>query len=237
MEFNALVLRNTSYRDSDAMVTAINSEKSFSFLARGVRKSTSKNAFSIVPLTYSHFDVLKTKEGFSLKTGFVMESFPKIRDHYEGLMMIDFLSELTIKLIPESDYVKAYKPLTTILHLLEDGFDHLTLAIIYFAFVLNASGYGWNVDSCQKCGHKEAIVACNHAAGGFICRNCFDGSSGAIQDLRLLKIIRYIFKVEPDMYSKIAFEKEECLTILKYLDEFTKNTIQFELKSIKLLQL
>ena len=236
MEIDGLVLRVTPYRDYDAMVLVVNERSSFSFLARGVRKIQSKNAFSVLPFAYSHFDLMKTKDGLSLKTGSIKDSYSKIRDSYDGLAMFDFMSETASRFLPEKELYKTYQPIKKILELLNSGFDRYTLSIIYLAFILNESGYGWNISGCQKCGQKDDIVALNTTSGGFICRNCFDGHNGAKLTPRLLKIIRYIFMVQPEMYDHIAFEKDECLLILSFLEEFILNTVQFPLKSLKLLQ-
>lgn len=236
MEIDGLVLRVSAYRDYDAMVNVITERSSFSFLARGVRKIQSKNSFSLLPLAQSHFDLLKTKDGLSLKTGSIINSHAKLRDSYRGLMMMDFITEVTTKFLVEKDLHKAYQSIKEILKLLEEGFDHYTLAIIYLAFILRESGYGWNISSCQKCGQKKGIVALNVSSGGFICQNCFDGQNGAKLSSRLLKIIRYIFMVEPEMYGHIAFEKSECLLILSLMEEFILGTVDFSIKSLKLLQ-
>lgn len=236
MEIDGLVLRVNPYRDFDAMVTVINEHSTYAFLARGVRKVQSKNCFSILPFAYSHFDLMKTKDGLSLKTGSIKNSYSKIRDSYVGLAMFDFMSEATTRFLQETELHHAYPSIKKILELLDEGFDHLTLAIIYLAFILNESGYGWNVGSCQKCGQKDDIVALNTSTGGFMCRECFDGQNGAKLTPRLLKIIRYIFMVQPKMYDHISFEKNECLLILSMMEEFILNTVQFPLKSLKLLQ-
>lgn len=236
MEIDGLVLRVNQYRDYDAMVCVINERSSFSFLARGIRKIQSKNSFSVLPFAESHFDLMKTKDGLSLKTGSIIKSHSKLRDSFIGLTMFDFIGEVTSKFLLEKDYYKAYPSIKRIIELLESGFDHYTLAIIYLAFILNESGYGWSVDKCQKCGQKDDIVAINTSSGGFMCRDCFDGQNGAKLTTRLLKIIRYIFMVKPEMYDHIAFEKDECLVVLSLLEEFILGTVEFKLKSLKLLQ-
>ena len=236
MEIDGLVLRVNPYRDYDAMVTVINERSSFSFLARGVRKIQSKNSFSVLPFAYSHFDLMKTKDGLSLKTGNVIDSHSKVRDSFQGLLMLDFIGEVTSKFLEEKEFYKAFPSIKKIIELLERGFDLYTLAIIYLAFILNESGYGWNVKACQKCGQKDDIVAINTSTGGFICRDCFDGQNGAKLSTRLLKIIRYIFMVQPEMYDHIAFEKDECLVILSLIEEFILGTVEFRLNSLKLLQ-
>ena len=42
--------------------------------------------------------------------------------------------------------------------------------------------------------------------------------------------------VQPEMYDHISFEKEECLLILSLLEEFIVGTVEFNIKSLKLLQ-
>ena len=236
MKIDGIVLRVNPYRDFDAMVNVITERSSFSFLARGIRKIQSKNAFSVLPFAESHFDILKTKDGLSLKTGSILNSHSKLRESYSGLLMMDFIVEVTTKFLLEKDLYKAYKPIKRILELLEEDFDHYTLSIIYLAFILNESGYAWNVHSCQKCGQKSSIVALNTSTGGFICEDCFDGQNGAKLNERLLRIIRYIFMVKPEMYDHIAFSKDECLLVLSIMEEFILGTVEISLKSLKLLQ-
>ena len=236
MEIEGLVLQANNFRDYDQMVTVITENRTYSFLARGVRKIQSKNSFSVQLFSFSRFDIMKTKDGLSLKTGTLIESYKQVRESFEGLMMFDYLSEVTTKFLPESERHKAYASLKKILDLLNKGFDHYTLAIIYLAFILNESGYGWNVHSCQKCGQKDLIVAINTSSGGFICQNCFDGQNGAKLSPRLLKIIRYIFMVQPEMYDHISFGKDECLVVLSLLEEFVLNRTETDLKSLKLLE-
>ena len=126
MEIDGLVLRVNPYRDYDAMVTVINERSSFSFLARGVRKIQSKNSFSVLPFAYSHFDLMKTKDGLSLKTGSVIDSHSKTRESYHGLLMLDFIGEITSKFLTEKELYKAYPSINKVIDLLERGFDHYT---------------------------------------------------------------------------------------------------------------
>lgn len=235
MEIDALVLRVTPFRAQDAMVLAIDQNKTYSFLARGVRKTQSKNSFSLLPWSYSHFSLLKTKDGLSLKTGSLINDYGVLRSNFEHLAMLDFLSEATMKLIHEKELSKVYLSLKKILELLVNGFSPKTLQIIYLATLLRHSGYSWNVDSCQKCGQKSVIVATNTGSGGFICENCFDGVNGVKLTTRLLKIIRYIFMVEPEMYDHIAFSDDECKTVMALLEEFLVQTVEVTLKSTKIL--
>ena len=75
MEFEGIVIKTTPFRDQDAMVSILSSNKIYSVLARGVLKIDSKNAHRVSPFTLSRFNVMKTKEGYSLKNGELINSF------------------------------------------------------------------------------------------------------------------------------------------------------------------
>jgi len=235
MEINGIVLKRVPFRDHDAMISVVTPRRMFSFLARGVDKITSKNTFSVSPYVLSSFELMKTKEGLSLKTGTLINSYPNAKNKLETLAVLDFISEITFRLLDDGEYSSLFSCIQRILELLDSGFDPKTLAIIYFATVLNASGYAWNVDSCQKCGSKTAIVAINPKKGGFICQECFSPEFDTKLSSRELNIFRYIFKVTPEFYTKTSFTTSECNKVIKILNSFVSDVTDLELKSTKLL--
>lgn len=235
MDINGIVLKRVPFRDHDAIISVVTPERMFSFFARGVDKITSKNTFSVSTYSLSSFELMKTKDGLSLKTGKLINSFSKAKEKLDTLAVLDFISEITFRLLEEGDYPSLYKSIKRILELLDNGFDPKTLTIIYFATILSAAGYSWNVDSCQKCGSKAAIVAINPLRGGFICQNCFMGGNDLKLTARELNIFRYIFKVTPELYDRTVFTKEECNKVISILHHFVLHVADFELKSTKLL--
>lgn len=235
ININGIVLKRVPFRDHDAIISIVTPERMFSFLARGVDKITSKNTFSVSPYSLSNFELMKTKEGLSLKTGKLINSYSHAKDNLDTLAVLDFISEITFRLLEDGDYPSLFESIKKILELLDQGFHPKTLAIIYFATILNAAGYGWNVDSCQKCGSKASIVAINPQRGGFICRECFEAGNGVKLTPRELNILRYIFKVTPNLYEKTSFINEECTKVISILDHFVLDIVDIQLKSTKLL--
>ncbi len=234
-EITGIVIRNTQFRDSDAMVTVLSNEKIYSFLARGVLKIKSKNASSVNLYNKSKFTLTKNKDGFSLRTGEVINSYKTSRKNLETLSVLDFLGEVTNKLIISEDAEQAYLWLDALLDALDDGHDPLTIALIYLCNVLKINGSGINVNECVICHKKEAIVGLNFSLGGFICRNCASSGNEPKIDPEKLKMIRFLFKVDIShiTYAIVGFKYGQ--EFLKELGEYVNNQFDVTLKSIQIL--
>ena len=236
MEIEGIVIRNSQYRDHDSMVSILAKDRIYSVLARGVNKIDSKNAHRVSLFVRANYSILKTQEGYSLKNGSVINGYERIKSSFEGLVSLDFISEITNKMITNCDTESLYDSLTSILDLLNEGYDALTLLNIYLAKVLRVAGFGLNVDSCQNCGHVTSIVGISYHNGGFICADCFDKNNHKKCSARKLKIFRYLFKAEPKDYNKVVLEKDEAKEILLELIEFTQNIAQLDFKSVELIK-
>ena len=236
MEFEGIVIRRTSFKESAAMITVLTKDRIRSFLAKGVLKITSKNAPSVNLFTKSLFQTFHGAEGDWLRVGEVINSYPNLTKDFQKLAILDFISEITNNLIGENDATNVYPFLEKTLEALNGDFSPLTALLIYFAKVLQASGYGLDVDSCVICGKKEGITTLSFKDGGFICKNCFDASMHDKNDARKLKIIRYIFKVDIDNFQKIAFSNDECKNIIFEICDFLNYSSQIEFKSLNLLR-
>lgn len=236
MEFEGIVIRRTTYKEGAAMISVLTNKKIKSFLAKGVLKTTSKNAPSVNLFTKSKFNVFHGQDGDWLRQGEIIESFPNIIKDFTKLAILDFISEITNSLIGTNDSGEVYSFLDKTLHCLNEDFSPLTATLIYFAKVLKAAGYGLDVDKCSICGKKEAITALSFKDGGFICEKCFSASNHEKTDVRKLKIYRYIFKVDLDNFDRVAFGNDEAKQIIFELSEFLNFASQIEFKSLTLLK-
>ena len=196
---------------------------------------TSKNAPSVNLFTKSKFQVFHGQDGDWLRVGEIIESFPNINGDLEKLAILDFISELTNTLLESNDAKDIYDFLDKTLQSLNGGFDAWTALSIYFAHVLTAAGYGLNVDKCAICGKPTSIIALSYKDGGFICDKCFDKTRHVKSDVRKLKIMRYIFKVDLDNFTRVTFGKDECKEIIFELADFLDWTSQIRFKSLTLL--
>jgi DNA repair protein RecO len=228
------VIHLSAYKDNDAMVSVYTANGSISFLARGIQKTTSKNAASCQLLSYSHFSLEEGKSGgYSLKEGVSLKPIDG-RDNLERLTAFSFLAELSAKLIQEDEVSEAYPWLKGSLDALEGNADPFTVSLIYFAHLLIIGGYGLDVDECIYCQSKSNIKGVSYADGGFVCANEMD--EGAIPlDARHLKILRYVFRCGIGDIQRVAFSKEECQGFFQSLSQYLADLTGVELKSIALL--
>lgn len=235
MEFEGIVVRVTPFKDNDMMVNVLSHERMYSFLARGVLKMSSKNAPSVLLYAHSSFETSKGKEGFLLKRGQLINSYKHARDNLNTLLALDFIGELTSKLIQSEDCREIYPFLVKCLDLLNHGFDVLNVVTIYFAKVLKASGYGIDVDECVISHQTSQIVAISFVDGGFISKDCYESEKHTLLSARLLNIYRFIFKCGVEDVERANFTKSECINILEKLAEFASDISGTNLKSLPLL--
>lgn len=236
LEVEGIVIKSTPFRENDAMITMISRDRLYPFLARGVMKFSSKNAASVSLFSKSLVSLSKTKDGLSLRSGTLLESYNALNSKFEVLASIKLICEITSTFIIQADECsRIYAALEKTLTLINKGFSSLTISLIYFAYVLRAIGYGLNVDKCVKCGQKLQITSISYEDGGFICQNCFEALKHKKATKRKLQIIRYIFKVEPSSFDKIEFSNEECLSIIEELNDFVNSKLDIRLRTIKLL--
>lgn len=236
MEIVGIVTRLTPFKEKDAIVNVIGEERVFSFLARGVFGLASKNMASVQPFSQSRFMLAKGKEGLSLQTGTLIESFPHAKEKLEALTTLSFIGELTNKITEGAEVGPLYAAFLQTLSLLNAGFHHLTLALLYLATALKALGIGLEVNKCVISGQRSDISAISYVDGGFVATPFFDALRHQKCSERKLKIIRQAFLAQPSDFGRIAFERNECLQIIKELSQYLLDAAGIRLKSLSLLE-
>ena len=227
------VLRVSSYKENDAMVTVLASDGMYSFLARGVLKNTSKNFSSCQLLAKSRFSLNEQNSGnYSLSESQVI-NVPDGKSDLLRLGIFSFVSEACLKLVTEEEAKEIYPWLDkTMENLKEDG-KEASSALVFLSHLLNEIGYGLEVSECVGCGGKTGIVGVSFKDGGFVCKDCAHESDK--MDNRDLKILRFCFKCQISDVDRVTFEKEESIKLLKRLIRYIDSFTGVKLKSLDLL--
>lgn len=224
-------IRTAPYKENDCMVSFLSEEGLFSFLARGIKKPTAKNAAAMGVLVKSEVSLESFGQSLTLKESKIISSIdPKDLKVASSLM---FLSELSSKSIEEGEGQENYIWLDKCLSLLKDGFHPFTAVLIYLAKTLSFMGFGLNVDSCIVCSKKKGIVYCSCEEGGFLCEEHAEGRS---DDLRKLKMMRYIFALPIEDFGRVSFEDLESVHLIKELSEYLLEMSGIRLKSLEILE-
>lgn len=229
------VIRVSSYKEADAMVNAIDKDGTFAFLARGIKKMTSKNYASCLPLCYSKFSLTPSlSNSLSLKEGMPISSLPD-KDNLEYMGSVSLIYEIAGKLIQDEDGAKDYPWLDEAIKALKNGFSPLTSCLLLLCHILVNMGYGLNVDSCVICNKKKDIIGISYEEGGFMCRDEEGDNSLIPLSPRLLNIIRYSFRCGTKDFQRVSFAKDECLLLLNQLGQYVDDVIGVSLKSLLIL--
>ncbi len=228
------IIRLSDFKDKDRIVNIVGEEGLISFHAYGVKKITSRNASSLLPLAYSSFLLTEKNDLYTLKEGTLLKT-PPYKDDLKSMASLSFIEEVSSKLIMEEDAKSAYLWLKAALEAIDKGFSPFTATLIYFAQLIELEGYGLNVDSCVICGNKRKIVGIDYEAGGFVCENEERSPGATYPGKRTLEILRYIFRCGPSDLSRVSFEDKECLLIIESLCKYVKSNLSTSFKSLKML--
>ncbi|OPZ35305.1 MAG: DNA repair protein RecO [Tenericutes bacterium ADurb.BinA155] len=231
-----IIIHLTTLKESDAMVNAIGPEGLFSFYARGINKITSKNLGAVQALSHSKLTLTIGKEGsFTLKEGEAIESFV-VSDDLEALAVLNFVMELTAKIVQPDEAPAAYRWLLASLKAIKGKSNPLTVGLIYFAHLLNNGGIGLDVDECVICHSKTHIIAISYEDGGFVCESCYDPETMHTASPRKLKILRYLFRCQIEDLPRVSFTKEELIPLYQELSTYLNDLTGTNLKSLGIIQ-
>lgn len=234
-----IVLRKTELGEADCMVSCIGEEGKFSFYAKGIRKTTSKNAPSLNELTLSEFTLLLRPGGdanYLLKEASGRKNYMKDGD-FDAIAVENFLCELTSRAYneEEGEGKEFYPYLKAALEAINDGFDPLTVGFLCFATTLRLIGFGLEVDNCVRCLGKKGIIGVNYPDGGFICSSCFEGDFDEKLDAYSLKVLRFAFRYKPEDMRRVVFPKESIRPLFHSLEEYFREGLGYSLKTLQFL--
>lgn len=220
IEIEGIVLRQTPYKEKDAIISVLTEKGIASFYARGILSLTSKNASSCLVYAYSRFLLSSRGDKLTLRKGELIDSFYNNYQSVLKMTSLSLMSEVVFKISGDDDG-RLYPSFYRILNLLKDDFDVLTLITIFLAKAINYSGYALQYEECTQCGSKRSIVAVDYSLGGFICKKCLKNNS--IESSVYLKTFRYVFKVDVVDYDKIVLNETVCKRLIHEFISFLKD--------------
>ncbi|MCQ2799474.1 MAG: DNA repair protein RecO [Bacilli bacterium] len=226
-------LRISAYKENDAMVTVLSGDGLFSFLARGVQKSTSKNFASCTLLAKAKYSLNESASGNLTLAESEVLSVPDGGDDLIRLSLFSLISEICLKLVSEEEAASIYPWLEKAMEHTKEKGKEASAVLILLCHVLKGAGYALEVDGCVKCGSKTAIQGVSFNDGGFVCKDCVLPSEKL--DTRNLKILRFCFKCELSDMDRVSFENKESVAMIRRLAQYIDDYTGVKLKSLSLL--
>ena len=179
--------------EDSSISTILTKDKIVSCIARKAYLPSSKTHFASMMLQKISFDFSEDRK--FLKDVKLEEDNSSLYEDIVLSLASQVFVEASIKTLQEQDQIP-YLYFEEGIRLLKEGFDPLTLVLIYLAVISKVCGFAINIDSCLDCGNKKNLVSFSFSEGGFFCKNCAQEEGMKKSDITYMNIIRYIYMVD-----------------------------------------
>lgn len=232
---SGIVLRNSTSKESDGVITCLSKEGFFSFYAHGVKKITSKSAMSLQPLSSCEFSLsIDSKGNATLKEASLLEILLP-SENLDAFSIDNLLIELSLRFLQEDEAAEAFPWVLRAFQAIKKGGDPYCAGLICFAHLLVIGGIGLDVDECVCCGARNKIETIDLDTGGFVCPSCFQNETMGKVSREILKIYRYIFKAPLTDYGRVNLGWEACRPIYLSLGHYLEKNTGVKLRTLDLL--
>ena len=232
---SGVVLRDSTSKENDGVITCLSKEGFFSFYAHGVKRMTSKSGMFLQPLSFCEFSLsIDSKGGATLKEASLMETLLP-SENLDAFSSDNLLIELSLRFLQEDEAAEAFPWVLSAFQTIKKGHDPYCVGLICFAHLLVIGGIGLDVDECVCCGARNIIETIDLDAGGFICPSCFQAETMGRVSRDVLKIYRYIFKAPITDYGRVNLGWEACRPIYLSLGHYLEKNTGVKLRTLDLL--
>ena len=172
----AIIIKAIDYKENDKLIWAYCEELGkITFIAKGAKKSKSKNLSLTLPLCFGEYIFFKGRNLYNLQEGKIINSFQGLLNNLDKLTYSSYVCELIDICVQDSEVNKTlFREFITCLYLLNtDAMDYELLIRAFELRLLSATGYGLEFDKCCIC--KRSIgtsdyISLSHFGG--VCVEC-----------------------------------------------------------------
>ena len=231
-----IVLSISSYKEKDAVISAISEDQFITFLARGINNPKSKNIAINNPLTIADIELMDGNFKYPvLKSSKQLFTPMRIDMDSKYLGSLLFINEVVNYLFPDEDKPKMFKTVEDSVTALKKSKDWLMVLLLFMAQVIRLGGFELEVNQCVNCGSKKNIVAFSFDEGGFICQNCFDESLGRDLNKDQMILLRKVCNARDMHLLDSGYNHEEALLLFEKFIHFMEEAFGYHFKNLRLL--
>lgn len=174
---NAIVLSRRDFREGDQIITCLTEEYGKrDFIARGIKKCTSKNGAALEPFSFVFIGVAEGKDRQYITSVQLQEYFSEIRADVQKSMYAGYMVSLVESwVLPHEQNTGIYAFLLRFLSVLATHLPSTDFLDTSILELLSYIGFELVLDACIVC-EKQALGATTYtidiAAGGVVCRGC-----------------------------------------------------------------
>jgi DNA repair protein RecO (recombination protein O) len=239
----AIILRTRDHGESDRLVSFLaGGYGKLTGIAKGARRSKKRFVHTLEPLSLVHMTfVERASSGLvRIDASELRNPFTALRQDLARLGYASLGAELVLELAPEREANPAlFALLAQYLERLEAGGDPETLALLFQARILSLSGFGPNLQRCNRCGEEPTVPGewyFSVSRGALLCPA--HRSGGGITPLSpgTILILRQAQRLPLEKLWRLRFHPQsraECRTLLLGL---IRHHLEKDLKSLTVLQ-
>lgn len=172
----AIIIKAIDYKENDKLIWAYCEDLGkITFIAKGAKKSKSKNLSLTLPLCFGEYIFFKGRNLYNLQEGKIINSFQGLLNNLDKLTYSSYVCELIDICVQDAEVDKTlFRDFITCLYLLNtDAMNYELLIRAFELRLLSATGYGLEFDKCCIC--KKSIgtsdyISLSHFGG--VCVEC-----------------------------------------------------------------
>ena len=233
---HAIVLRQRRLGDADKILTLYTANLGkIEAVAKGVRKSKSRLAGHVEPLTHATFMLAQGKSLDIVTQAETTEPFQQLRDDLELLSRALYVCELMDKFTePRAENFGLYRLLLQTLRRVATREDFDTPVRYYEMALLVEMGYAPELDECVTCRKKLEPVTnyWSAGAGGVVCANCrVDEAAIRPISANALKLLRLLLRGRFSDVARVHIDLDLALELERALVEYVRWVLERDVRS------
>lgn len=237
-EIEGIVLSVRDYREQDAILKVLCIEEGVqSFVARGLKKLSSKNVASTQIFTHARFyvDFHEQKTMHSLRTADIIDSHRLLRENLLSQACASIMCECMEK-IEWDDAEELFHILKVCLGHLQTSKQPYAIVALFMSLMNRMQGIEPYVDGCVICQREKGIAGISLSQGGFLCTHHMQEQDAVAYTLPDLKCFRLLCKAELAHVSILEqyqdWTYEHFMMVFRFFEEYSG----IPMKSIRFLK-
>ncbi|OXM15622.1 DNA repair protein RecO [Paenibacillus herberti] len=194
-----IVIRSMDYGEGNKIVTILtDTAGKVGIMARGAKKLRSRHTSLVQPFTLGEFVYFRNAGLGQLNAGEILESNHQLREDIELSSYAAYAAELCDRAFQDEE-VGAYlfHQLRACFDALREGKEPSIVIHLFEMKILEAAGYGPQLDSCVSCDSDSGPFRLSPGSGGILCRRCSGRDPGALPlEEGVLKLLRLFSAID-----------------------------------------
>lgn len=232
-----IILAVKDYREYDVILQVLTKEHGIqSFVAKGIRKISSKNAAVCQRFVQALFyvDYKEEQSIHSMRTADKIQMFRHIREDLVKQSIATVLSDMMLSFYNDGEYELYDDVILTFQHI-DKSLKPYAAASLLLANLLDVQGMKPAVDGCVQCGDTQKICSFSAKEGGFICTKCCSIHIKK-ENLENLKSFRLLVLCDQEHYDILETYTNWNFYHFDMLYQFFETHSGIQLKSMKFLR-